>query len=217
MLLIENQITEGKRENKHWFLEGVFAQSETVNKNNRIYRDKILSREMTNYVNEFVKTKRAVGELSHPESSQINPDRVSILIESIEKIGNDYFGKAKVLDTPCGKIVQAMLEGGVVVGVSTRGSGSLRKLKNGISEVCDDFKLHTIDVVLNPSAPKALVSSIYENEKIEKILKEFSNEEDFFNFIKEREKTKKLRNKINREMALIEAFEKFIKTLKDKE
>ena len=115
MLLIENElIAESKKEGQSWIIEGVFAQAEVVNKNKRIYKENILDREVNSFVSEYVNTKRAVGELSHPNSSQINPDRVAILIESMTTQGNDYIGRAKVLDTPCGKIMQAMLEGGVV-------------------------------------------------------------------------------------------------------
>ena len=130
MLLIENElIAESSKEGKDWYIEGVFAQAETVNKNRRIYKEATLDREVKRFSEEYVATRRAVGELSHPNDSQINPDRAAILITEIAKEGTDYLGKAKVLDTPCGKIIQAMLEGGVVLGVSTGGRGSVKALK----------------------------------------------------------------------------------------
>lgn len=215
MLIIENEmLTESTKEGQNWFIEGVFAQAETVNKNRRIYKETILDREVSSFVNEYVKTKRAVGELSHPQSSQINPDRAAILIEDLRKEGVDYIGKAKVLDTPCGKIIQAMLEGGVVLGVSTRGSGSVRTNKQGISEVCEDFKLHTVDAVMNPSAPKAIVSAVYENEMVlDPLLSQVLLSEEFYEFLKEKKKAKQIHNKQNREARLVENFQNILKKI----
>lgn len=164
MLIIEaEQLTESSKDGQHWYIEGVFAQSEAVNKNRRIYKESILDREVAAFNEAYVKTGRAVGELSHPQHSEINPDRAAILITKMVKEGHDYIGKARVLGTPCGQIIQAMLEGGVTIGVSTRGSGTVKTRKDGISEVCEDFRLHTVDAVMNPSAPKAIVSAVYEN------------------------------------------------------
>lgn len=213
MLLIESELlTESKKEGQNWYISGVFAQAEALNKNRRIYKEAILDREVDKFVKEYVNTHRAVGELSHPDSSQINPDRAAILIESMSKDGVDYMGKAKVLDTPCGKIIQAMLEGGVVMGVSTRGSGSVRKNAEGISEVCEDFQLHTVDAVMNPSAPKAIVSAVYENElSMEEMLHDAMIQEEFALFLQQKRKAKNIPNSINREKALVEAFERALK------
>jgi len=218
MILIESELlTESKREGQSWIIEGVFAQSEVINKNKRVYKESILDREVNQFVSEFVNTKRAVGELSHPNSSQINPDRVAILIESMTKQGNDYYGRAKVLDTPCGKIMQAMLEGGVVLGVSTRGSGSVKTLKEGISEVGEDFKLHTVDAVMNPSAPKALVSAIYENEQaLDALLQDALLYEEFTSFLTNKKKAKTIVNKIDREKAMYESVKGLLSRLINK-
>lgn len=150
---------------KNWYISGIFAQAEVPNKNNRIYPISVLEREVKLFNENFISTQRAVGELSHPETMEINPDRAAVLIESLTQNGNDFMGRAKVLPTPCGKIVQGLLEGGVKVGVSTRGCGSLKEEENGVSMVDDDYRLFTIDVVLNPSAPDAIVDSIFESEK----------------------------------------------------
>jgi hypothetical protein len=218
MLLIETEtLTESKKAGQSWIIEGVFAQSEVVNKNKRIYRESVLDREVSTFVSEYVNSKRAVGELSHPNSSQINPDRVAILIESMTKEGNDYIGRAKVLDTPCGKIMQAMLEGGVVLGVSTRGSGSVKTLKEGISEVGEDFKLHTVDAVMNPSAPKALVSAIYENEQaLDALLNDALLYEQFVSFLNTKKQTKRIVNKIDREKAMYESVRSVLSQLINK-
>lgn len=217
MLLIESQLlTEGKRDGQNWFIEGVFAQAETLNKNKRIYKESTLDREVDSFVKEYVSTSRAVGELSHPESSQINPDRAAILIESMTKDGTDYIGKAKILNTPCGNIIQALLEGGVVIGVSTRGSGSVRTRKDGISEVNDDFKLHTVDAVMNPSAPKAIVSAVYENEQVfDPLLSDTLLFEEFCTFLKMKKEAKVKTNRFNRERAMIESVEYMLQKLTD--
>lgn len=212
MLLVEEElITESKKENQHWFIEGIFAQSEIVNKNNRLYREEILDREMKRFINEYVSKNRAVGELSHPDNSQINPDRVAILIESLEKQGTEYYGRAKVLDTPCGKIIQAMIEGGVVLGVSTRGSGTVKQTKKGYDEVNDDYTLYTIDAVLNPSAPKALVNAVYEDSKIlDTIVQDNLLYEEFYVFLKERKKAKQIANRTRREEAMIKSVKNLL-------
>lgn len=218
MLLIENElITESKKEGQNWYLEGVFAQAEVINKNKRIYKESILDREVSGFVNEFVSTRRAVGELSHPNSSQINPDRVAILIESITKQGSEYHGRAKVLNTPCGKIISEMLEGGVVLGVSTRGSGSVKQLKEGFSEVCEDFKLHTIDAVMNPSAPKALVSAIYENEAtLDALIQDTLVFEEFVKYLQTKKQAKNVVNKADREKAMYESVKTLLAKLINK-
>lgn len=208
MLLIENElIAESTKEGKDWYIEGVFAQAETVNKNRRIYKEATLDREVKRFSEEYVATRRAVGELSHPNDSQINPDRAAILITEIAKEGTEYLGKAKVLDTPCGKIIQAMLEGGVVLGVSTRGSGSVKALKEGISEVQDDFRLYTVDAVMNPSAPKALVNAVYENElAIENALgANHALFEEFMQFLEQKKAAKNIPSKAERERAMFES------------
>lgn len=148
---------------KSWYLEGVFLQSDVVNRNKRIYPDSIMEKEITRYVNEYVTTKRAVGELSHPPTPEINLDNVSHIIESIEKRGTNYTGKAKILNTPSGRIAEGLLEGGVKLGVSSRGLGSVKQNSEGINEVQDNFRLATVDIVYQPSAPDAFVEGLMEN------------------------------------------------------
>lgn len=215
MILVETQLqTEATKSELAWHINGVFAQASVVNKNRRIYNESTLDRETGSFLKEYVETNRAVGELSHPNHSQINPDRVAIRIESLTKEGSDYHGSALVLNTPCGKIIQAMLEGGVVLGVSTRGSGSVKQRKDGISEVQDDFKLHTIDAVMNPSAPKALVTAVYENESaFETLLSDALLFEQFCDFLKEKKSAKEIPNRTNRETAMLKAVTKVFSDL----
>ena len=146
---------------KRHFIEGVFMQSEAKNRNGRIYPKAIMEKAVDRYVTEQVKTGRAVGELNHPEGPTINLDKVSHIIEGLDWKGNDVVGKARILETPMGNIVKGLLEGGVRLGVSTRGMGSLEE-KNGVMYVKDDFYLSTVDIVQDPSAPTAFVNGIME-------------------------------------------------------
>lgn len=152
-----------KKENgeKMFTIEGVFAQSEQKNRNGRIYPKAIMERAVNKYVTEQVSKKRAVGELNHPDGPTINLDKVSHLITDLRMEGNDVMGKAQILDTPMGRIVKGLLEGGVQLGVSTRGMGSLEQ-RNGVNYVRDDFMLNTVDIVQDPSAPGAFVNGIME-------------------------------------------------------
>jgi hypothetical protein len=153
-------VTEAKSGQR--FIEGVFMQSTVKNRNGRVYPKDILGKEVARYVREEVAQSRAIGELNHPANPVINPERASHLITSLKESGNDYIGKAKILDTPMGNIVSGLLDGGVRLGVSSRGLGSLTK-KNGASVVGEDFRLCTVDIVADPSAPSAFVEGIMEN------------------------------------------------------
>ena len=155
-------IVEAKEDGtKNHFIEGVFMQSEAKNRNGRIYPKAIMEGAVDKYVTEQVSQNRAVGELNHPEGPTVNLDKVSHKITELSWKGNDVVGKAQVLDTPMGNIVKGLLEGGVQLGVSTRGMGSLEE-KNGVMFVKDDFVLNTVDIVQDPSAPTAFVNGIME-------------------------------------------------------
>lgn len=147
---------------KSFFIEGIFMQGNLKNRNGRVYKTETLEKEMGRYQAEFINTKRALGELGHPDGPQINGDRVSHLITSMQREGDNFMGKAKILGTPMGEIVKTFLEEGVRCGVSTRGLGSVKQ-KNGVMEVQDDFHLATVDIVTDPSAPNAFVNGIMEN------------------------------------------------------
>ena len=156
--------SDGKGGKNH-FIQGIFMQAEKQNKNGRVYPVNVLSREADRYNKEYVQKNRAFGELGHPENPQINLDRVSHMITSLQRDGNNFIGKAKILDTPNGKIVKSLLDGGASLGVSTRGVGSL-KPHGGYQLVQDDYKLATAaDVVADPSAPDAFVRGIMEGKE----------------------------------------------------
>jgi hypothetical protein len=157
--LIENNKKTGK---KDYCIEGVFMQAERQNRNGRIYPFGTLQKEVDRYNNEYVNKNRAFGELGHPDNPSINLDRVSHMITKLFPDGNNFIGRAKIVDTPMGNIVKGLLDGGACLGVSTRGVGSL-KPHNGYQLVQDDFKLATAaDIVADPSAPDAFVKGIME-------------------------------------------------------
>ena len=158
---IECIVEKNEKGEKSFKIEGVFAQTEQKNRNGRIYSKKIMKSAVDKYVAEQVSKNRAVGELNHPEGPTVNLDKVSHLITDLHFEGNDVIGKASILDTPMGRIVKGLLEGGVNLGVSTRGMGSLEQ-RGGASYVGEDFALSTIDIVQDPSAPNAFVNGIME-------------------------------------------------------
>ena len=158
---IETICEQKKDGSRDYFIEGVFMQSNKKNRNGRIYEKASLEKAVDKYVTEQVKTGRAVGELNHPEGPTVNLDKVSHKITDLHWQGNDVVGKASILKTPMGQIVEGLLDGGVKLGVSSRGMGSLVQ-KNGVSYVGDDFMLSTIDIVQDPSAPSAFVNGVME-------------------------------------------------------
>ena len=160
-----NVITEGKGDSKKLYIEGVFLQSELKNRNGRMYPFSVLEKEVNRYNEEYVKTNRALGELGHPDGPTVNLDRVSHRITSLKSEGNNFIGRAQVLDTPMGKIAKSLLEEGVKLGVSSRGMGSIDK-REDCNVVMDDFMLATAaDIVADPSAPDAFVNGIMEGKE----------------------------------------------------
>ena len=155
-------IVEKKEDgSKSHVIEGVFMQAESKNRNGRVYPKPIMEKAVDKYVSEQVSKNRAVGELNHPDGPTVNLDKVSHKITELSWKGNDVVGKAQILDTPMGNIVKGLLEGGVQLGVSTRGMGSLAQQGNAMV-VKDDFLLNTVDIVQDPSAPGAFVNGIME-------------------------------------------------------
>ena len=158
-------ITEGKGDDKKLYIEGVFLQAELKNRNGRVYPFKVLENEVGRYNEEYVKTKRALGELGHPDGPTVNLDRVSHRITSLRAEDNNFIGKAQILDTPMGKIAKSLLGEGVQLGVSSRGMGSIEQ-RESTNYVMDDFMLATAaDIVADPSAPDAFVNGIMEGKE----------------------------------------------------
>jgi hypothetical protein len=168
--------TEEKNGVKTLYIHGPFLVAGVKNRNNRMYESATLAKEVKRYNDEYVTKNRAFGELGHPDSPSINLDRVSHLITSLKQEGNQWIGKAKILETPMGKIAKSLMEGGATLGVSSRGMGSLKEV-NGVNMVQDDYYLATAaDIVADPSAPGAFVQGIMEGKEwmfVEGRIKEF--------------------------------------------
>ena len=159
-------ITEGKGAKKKMYIEGVFLQGDIKNRNGRMYPVNTLAKEVGRYNESFVQKGRALGELGHPDGPTVNLDRVSHKITSLRQEGNNFIGKAQLLETPMGKIAKSLIGEGVTLGVSSRGVGSLREDRNGCKVVGEDFMLATAaDIVADPSAPDAFVSGIMEGKE----------------------------------------------------
>ena len=159
-------ITEGKGGKKKMYIEGVFLQGNLKNRNGRMYPVEILGREVERYNESFVSKGRAVGELGHPDGPTVNLDRVSHKITQLRQEGNNFVGKAQLLETPMGKIAKSLIAEGVTLGVSSRGIGTLKEDKDGCKVVGEDFQLATAaDIVADPSAPDAFVNGIMEGKE----------------------------------------------------
>jgi len=159
-------VTEGKGSSKKMYIEGTFLQGEIKNRNGRMYPVSTLAKEVGRYNESFVNKGRALGELGHPDGPTVNLDRVSHKIVSLRQEGNNFVGKAQLLDTPMGKIAKSLLDEGVMLGVSSRGIGSIKEDTNGVKVVGEDFMLATAaDCVADPSALDAFVSGIMEGKE----------------------------------------------------
>ena len=150
---------------KNYFIEGVFMQAEQKNRNGRVYPTGVLFPVVEKYTQTYVKENRAMGELNHPQGPTVNLDRVSHMIKDLNPSGRDIVGKAKVMETPMGKIAMNLIDEGARLGVSSRGMGSLKLNSSGINEVQKDFMLAAVDIVADPSAPNAFVNGIMEGRE----------------------------------------------------
>jgi hypothetical protein len=194
---------------KNYFIEGIFLQGNLKNRNNRMYSTDLLNKEVDRYNSAYVKENRAFGELGHPSGPTINLERVSHMIKSLQREGNNFIGKAKIMDTPYGNIVKNLMDEGAKLGVSSRGMGSLQTNKEGVMEVQDDFFLATAaDIVADPSAPDAFVRGIMEG--VEWV---------WSNGVLKASKIEEMRNEIARtpskrlEEAKLNAFKTFLNSL----
>lgn len=180
------------------FIKGPYMMAEGVNKNNRIYDLKEMAREVGRYTDEFIRTNRAMGELNHPTAADVNLERACHLVTELKQDGNVFYGTSKVLSTPMGMIVRALIQDGVKVGMSSRALGKLEEQDNGINRVTE-MRLVAIDCVADPSFSKAFVNGILESKQFvvnqdgiyEEIYDEFSSKisrlpkKDLESFLKE--------------------------------
>jgi len=159
-------ICEATTKGKNYFIEGVFMQANVKNRNGRLYPKEILQKEAKRYHQNYILQNRAFGELGHPEGPTVNLERVSHMITSLDEDGDNFVGRAKIMDTPYGKIVKNLIDEGARLGVSSRGMGSLKPMGSNCSHVQDDFYLATAaDIVADPSAPAAFVNGIMEGKE----------------------------------------------------
>lgn len=161
-----NFLVEEKGGEKKYFIEGVFMQSDLKNRNGRVYPKEVMLNEVKRYTKENIDRNRAFGELGHPDGPTINLERVSHMITELKMDGSNVMGRAKIMDTPYGKIVKNLMDEGATLGVSSRGMGSLKAGRSGAQEVQGDFYLATAaDIVADPSAPDAFVQGIMEGKE----------------------------------------------------
>lgn len=193
---------------KNMFIEGVFMQANLKNRNGRVYPTEVLDKEVARYNKEYVEKNRAFGELGHPQGPTINLERVSHLITNLQKDGDNYVGKAKVMDSPYGNIVKGLIGEGAQLGVSSRGMGTLKPNRDGVNEVQNDFYLATAaDIVADPSAPDAFVNGIMEG--VEWIWDNGVLKASEVEGIKE-DIEKDIRSRADREQAFTKAFTSFM-------
>ena len=199
-------ICEAINGQKQWYLKGIYAQADVINKNGRIYSEAVLDNAINGFINEYMNNNRGVGELNHPPRIAVDPDRICHRVLSLEKSGKNWNGNSVVLNTTCGKNVQALLEGNIRIGVSTRGFGTMEDNSAGVKVVQDDFKIVAIDAVFHPSnAP--LVTAILEGQDLSLITEDVESV-NFIQSIRE-DVLKANANMVNEQQ--LAAFEKFIK------
>ena len=197
LILNENRI-------KQYFINGPFLQAEVKNHNRRLYPNKIMEREALRYIKEKIEDNQGVGELGHPDNPTINLDRVSHKIVSLKREGTNWIGKAKVIDTPLGKIVKNLMDEGIKFGVSSRGLGSLKE-ENGVNIVCEDFYLVTpADIVADPSGPNCWVESVMEGKEWA-----FANDGKIYEKARNEIENAKTKGKVD-EMKLLITFESIL-------
>jgi len=207
---------ETEKGEKNYFIEGIIMQADIKNRNGRMYPSEILKNEVGRYNKTYVEQHRAFGELGHPSGPTINLDRVSHLFTELKEDGSNIVGKAKVLDTPMGKIVKNIIDEGGRLGISSRGMGSLKEGKSGIMEVQKDFTLATAgDIVADPSGPNCFVNGIMENASFvfDIMNNKWVNQSDVCERVVKEVKEVGNRSKKELEEKASKLFEKFLKSL----
>ena len=208
VLLLEEVLVEAKKDSEgRLHLEGIYLMSEQKNRNGRVYPKKILDSQVKKYIEESVNKNSAYGELSHPQVMHINPDNISHRIISLKENGNTWTGKSIILDTPKGRIVKALVDGGGIVGMSSRGIGTLRE-SNGLKVVQEDFSLKTIDIVLDPSVKESVLTAIMESTETF-----YCEDEGCYILAEEIKNEINKTSKANLEKKMLESWKKYVKYL----
>ena len=204
-MIVEEKLGKGKQ----MYVEGIFLQSNIKNRNGRMYPESVMDNEVKRYIKEKVEKNSAFGELGHPDSPSINLDRISHLITNLRKEGNNWIGKAKILDTPMGRIAEGILKGGGRIGTSSRALGSLKMNNEGVNVVQNDFMLSTAgDLVSDPSGPECWVAGIMESAEW------VYQDGRFEQVVDESKKIIKSATLLNLEEQKIKAFQHFLKNIK---
>ena len=204
-MIVEEKLGKGKQ----LYVEGVFLQSNIKNRNGRLYPESVMDKEVQRYIKEKVEKNSAFGELGHPETPSINLDRISHLITNLRKEGNNWIGKAKILDTPMGRIAEGILKGGGRIGTSSRALGSLKMNNEGVNVVQNDFMLSTAgDLVSDPSGPECWVAGIMESAEW------VYQDGRFEQVVDESKKIIKSATLLNLEEQKIKAFQHFLRNIK---
>lgn len=206
----------GEKTGKNYFIEGIIMQGDIKNRNGRMYPSNVLVKEMKRYNESYVAKNRAYGELGHPAGPTINLDRVSHMFTELKQDGSNIVGRAKIMETPMGKIVKNIIDEGGLVGISSRGMGSIKQNKNGIMEVQDDFMLATAgDIVADPSAPDAFVKGVMEGvEWIYDVASSSWTSAQAFDQIEEEIKETAKVSTLELEVKAAALFERFVRSLR---
>ena len=206
----------GEKTGKNYFIEGIIMQGDIKNRNGRMYPSNVLVKEMKRYNETYVAKNRAYGELGHPAGPTINLDRVSHMFTELKQDGSNIVGRAKIMETPMGKIVKNIIDEGGLVGISSRGMGSIKQNKNGIMEVQDDFMLATAgDIVADPSAPDAFVKGVMEGvEWIYDVASSSWTSAQAFDQIEEEIKETAKVSTLELEVKAAALFERFVRSLR---
>jgi hypothetical protein len=207
---VEFVTEESLGKGKEHYIKGVFLQANITNRNKRMYPAEVLDKEVARYNEQYIQKNRAFGELGHPDSPTINLDRVSHMIKELKRDGDNFVGKAKIMDTPYGKIVKNLLDEGASIGVSSRGMGSLVTGKDGVTMVSNDFVLATAaDIVADPSAPDAFVEGVMESKEWVFVDGKFVEKD-----IEAVKSTIRRANSLQLEEAKLHAFQSFLQKIK---
>ena len=206
----------GEKTGKNYFIEGIIMQGDIKNRNGRMYPSNVLVKEMKRYNETYVAKNRAYGELGHPAGPAINLDRVSHMFTELKQDGSNIVGRAKIMETPMGKIVKNIIDEGGLVGISSRGMGSIKQNKNGIMEVQSDFMLATAgDIVADPSAPDAFVKGVMEGvEWIYDVASSSWTSAQVFDQIEEEIKETAKVSTLELEVKAAALFERFVRSLR---
>ncbi|NTV41623.1 MAG: hypothetical protein HGA61_05140 [Candidatus Moranbacteria bacterium] len=209
-LLIEEVLVESKKDSKgKIFLEGIFLAANSKNRNQRIYPKDILKPEVERYIKEEIDNNSAYGELSHPISMSVDPNNISHRIISLKEDGNFWIGKASLLETPKGNIIKAILDDGGNIGMSSRGSGSLKESRDGKTKIVESYKIVCVDAVLNPSVKESVMTALYEEKEVM-----YCEDESCYMLVEDINCKIKKASKKDLESVMLEQFQRYLKHLK---